>query len=92
MILNLTGLELLMTMAIIFAGALLLVFIYQAYTGKGRGGELLPIGMVLLSIVVITDKLFFSEMDFLDWMTVIVFMIGVLAGVKMIAKPAERRN
>ncbi len=92
MFLNITSLELFMMLAIILAGGLLLVFVYQAYKGRGRGEELLPIGIVLLSAVVIIDKLFFSQRDFLDWMTIIVFVIGAIAGIKMILKPKERRN
>ncbi len=92
MFLNITSLELVMMLAIILAGGLLLVFVYQAYKGRGRGGELLPVGIVLLSTVVIIDKLFFSGRDFLDWMTIIVFVIGAVAGIKMILQPAERRD
>ncbi len=92
MFLNITPVEFIMTLAIIVAGALLLLFVYQTSKGKSRGRELLPLGIILLSVIVIVDKLVFSQLDFLDWMTVIVFAIGALAGVKMFLKPAEGRD
>ncbi len=90
MFIDISSLELVMMVAIIMAGALLLVFVYQAYQGKSS--HLLPIGIVILSVVVIIEKIFFSQQDFLDWLTVLVFAIGSVAGLRMIFKPEERRE
>jgi len=75
-------LEGLMTVFIILAGVILLFLLYRAHQDSEK--NYLPHGVILLSVVVILEKLVFSDLDFFDWIIVVVFGAGALIGIRKI--------